>query len=294
MHDMENEVRASLGIRLPEDYLAFMQLYGEKLTYDPVMQESWIPGLGDIYFVTGTTLAFRARIPDFPKEDIIIGYAGTKLIEEINEEIDIYLMLDSRNGSLHLVDSLGVSKALGKNFKEWMNESLRKVLLGERYSNRLVVIGFDDELKAGQLLSDLLKLQKDAMIDLEDAVVAVRKSDGKVKLNHVKSLTVKGALGGSLTGLIVGTLLYIPLIGAAVGAAAVAAAAALTDVGIDDRFIGELAATLKPCTSALFVLVRRVNPDELVKELKGRGGKVLVTTIGTEKEHELQSLLDLR
>ena len=223
--------------------------------------------------MTGTTLAFRSRIRDFPKEYLIIGYAGTKLIEKINEEIDVYLMMDSLNGNLYLVDSLGVIQPLARRFREWMDENLKKVLLGERYSNRLVVIGFDDESKAGNLLSDLLRLQKDTTIDLDDAVVAVREADGKVKLSHMKSMTTKGALGGSLTGLIVGSLFFIPLIGAALGAAAGAAAAFFTDVGIDDTFIDELSSTIKPGASALFVLVRRANPDELVKELRGRGGE---------------------
>ena len=95
-----------------------------------------------------------------------------------------------------------------------------------------------------------------------------------------------------MTGLIVGSLFFIPLIGAALGAAAGAAAGFFTDVGIEDSFVDELASTMKPGTSALFVLVRRANPDELVKEMRGRGGKVLVTTIGAEEETALQSLLD--
>lgn len=293
MSDLEGQVKATLGVGLPEDYVAFMKRYGERLTCDPVMRESWIPGLGDIYFVTGTTLAFRSKIRDFPKHYLIIGYAGTKLIEQINEEIDVYLMMDSPNGSLYLIDSLGVIQSLGKRFREWLDENLKKVLLGERYSNRLVVIGFDDESKAANLLSDLLKLQKNSMIDLDDAVVAVRKPDGRVRLEHMKSIAAKAALGGSMTGLVVGSLFFIPLIGAALGAAAGATAAFFTDVEIDPGFIEQLASTMQPGTSALFVLVRKAaNPDELVKELRGRGGKVIVTTIGSKQEIELQSLLD--
>jgi uncharacterized membrane protein len=53
--------------------------------------------------------------------------------------------------------------------------------------NTLVVIGYDDLYKAEEVRLKLLRLQKDYLIDLEDAVVAVKGQDGKVKLHQSSS-----------------------------------------------------------------------------------------------------------
>jgi uncharacterized membrane protein len=52
------------------------------------------------------------------------------------------------------------------------------------------------------------------------------------------------------------------------GAAAGAASGALTDLGIDDHFMKELAASKTPGSSTLFVLVRKSTPDKVLEELK--------------------------
>jgi uncharacterized membrane protein len=83
-----------------------------------------------------------------------------------------------------------------------------------------------------------------------------------------------------------------PLLGMAVGATAGAVSGALTDVGIDDKFMKELAATMKPGSSTLFVLVRKVTPDKVLEELKGSGGKVLRTSLSHEDEAKLQAALN--
>ena len=48
----------------------------------------------------------------------------------------------------------------------------------------LVVIEYDDEFKAHDVRLTLLKLQQQYLIDLEDAVVAVKDAKGKVKLHQ--------------------------------------------------------------------------------------------------------------
>jgi uncharacterized membrane protein len=82
-----------------------------------------------------------------------------------------------------------------------------------------------------------------------------------------------------------------PLLGLAMGAAAGAASGALTDVGIDDKFMKELAATMSAGSSALFVLVRKATPDKVLDELKGTGGTVLRTSLSHEDEAKLQAAL---
>mgnify|MGYP001047647264 CR=1 FL=1 len=66
-----------------------------------------------------------------------------------------------------------------------------------------------------------------------------------------------------------GLLFLHPLLGLAAGAGAGAVAGALSDVGIEDDFMKELSETLRPGSSALFVLVRKSTPDKVLNELRG-------------------------
>lgn len=158
--------------------------------------------------------------------------------------------------------------------------------------SELIVIGYDDVHKAEEVRLTLIKLQKEYLIDMEDAVVAVKKPDGKIKLHQMFEPTAYGAVSGSFWGLLIGTIFLSPFFGVAVGAASGAVAGALTDVGINDKFMKELAETLKPNSSALFVLVRKVTTDKVMEELKGSGGKVLKTSLNHENEDALQNALN--
>ena len=53
----------------------------------------------------------------------------------------------------------------------------------------------------------------------------------------------------------------------------------------------ELAATMTPGSSTLFVLVRNATPDKVLEELKGTGGKILKTSLSHEDETKLQAAL---
>jgi uncharacterized membrane protein len=161
---------------------------------------------------------------------------------------------------------------------------------GDRMST-LVVVGYDDPYKAEEIRLKLKQLQKDYLIDMEDAVVAVKDESGKVKLHQAVNLTAAGAVTGGFWGSLIGLIFLNPLLGLAAGAAAGALSGALTDVGIDDNFMKDLAGTMKPGSSVLFVLVRKVTPDRVVEELKGTGGKILKTSLTHEDEAKLQAAL---
>ena len=156
----------------------------------------------------------------------------------------------------------------------------------------LVVIGYDDQHKAEEVRLALAKLQKEYLIDLEDAVVAVKKTDGTVKLNQAINLTAAGAVSGGFWGTLIGLIFLNPLLGAAVGASAGAASGALSDIGINDNFMKDLAAELQPEHSALFVLVRKSTPDKVVPEIQKFGGKILKSSLTHEDEAKLQAALD--
>ena len=156
----------------------------------------------------------------------------------------------------------------------------------------LIVIVYPDELKAEQVRLDFLKMQKEYLVSLEDAVIAVKKPDGKVKLNQMYNLTLGGAMSGGLWGTLIGLIFLNPLLGLVVGAGAGAVAGALSDVGINDDFMKKLAATITPGSSALFVLVDSAITDKVRAELQGTGGKILQTSLSTPDEEKLQKALD--
>ena len=91
--------------------------------------------------------------------------------------------------------------------------------------------------------------------------------------------------------MLIGLMFLNPLLGLAVGASAGAVSGALVDLGINDQFMKDLAATLTPNSSALFVLVRKSTPDKVLEEVKGTGGTVLKTSLSHEDETRLQAAL---
>jgi uncharacterized membrane protein len=155
----------------------------------------------------------------------------------------------------------------------------------------LVVVGYNELHKAEEVRLTLVKLQKDYLIDLEDAVAAVKDAKGKVKLHQAVNLTATGAISGGFWGSLIGLIFLNPLLGLAAGAAAGAASGALSDVGINDQFMKDLAATMTPNSSALFVLIRNSTPDKVLEEVKGTGGTILKTSLSHEDEVKLQAAL---
>lgn len=158
--------------------------------------------------------------------------------------------------------------------------------------NTLVVVEYDSFFKAEEVRLQLLKMQKEYLVDLEDAVIATKDKNGKVKLHQIHSTVKAGAITGGFWGALVGLIFLNPLLGMAVGAAGGAAGGALSDVGIKDQFMKDLAADLKPDSSALFVLVRKASPERVLEELQGTGGKILKTSLSHEDEAKLQAALD--
>lgn len=155
----------------------------------------------------------------------------------------------------------------------------------------LIAVGYDDPFKAEEIRLKLQKMQQAYLIDLEDAVVAVKNAKGKVKLDQPINLTALGAAHGGFWGALIGLIFLAPFAGFAIGALAGGISGALRDVGINDQFMKDLADTMKPNTSALFVLVRKATPDRVLQELKGTGGRVLQSSLSHEEVDRLQGVL---
>ena len=154
-----------------------------------------------------------------------------------------------------------------------------------------VVIDYESEVKAEEVRLALLKMQKQYLIDLADAVVVVRNDKGRVRLRQMYNLTAAGAVSGGFWGALIGLIFLNPLFGFAIGAAAGAVSGALRDVGIDDKFMKSLGQTLKPGTAALCVLIRQMTPDQVVEEIQKFGGTVIKSNLCHENETKLREAL---
>ncbi len=158
----------------------------------------------------------------------------------------------------------------------------------------LVVIEFKDKESAFELRAELAKMQKEYFIQMEDVVVVTKDEKGKVKLHQAVNLTATGAVQGSFWGMLVGILLLNPLLGAAVGAGAGALSGKLSDIGINDQFMKDLAADLTEETSALFILLRKITPDKVLAWLEEKQikGKVLKTSLTVDEEGALRKIIE--
>lgn len=154
----------------------------------------------------------------------------------------------------------------------------------------LLVIAFDDEAAGFELRTELVKMQKEYLIELEDAVVVTRPSADDIQLHQAMNLTAAGALGGGFWGTLVGLLFLNPLVGAAVGAASGALAGRFTDIGINDDFMRDLGHSIPPGGSAVFILVRKMTPDKVLARLESfhLKGRVLQTSLPDAEEEKLR------
>jgi uncharacterized membrane protein len=163
----------------------------------------------------------------------------------------------------------------------------------------LVVLDFDGVGTADDVLTKLRNMQKEYLIDLEDACVVVHTEAGKLQVKQAMNLAAFGAASGArsgmLMGALVGLLLLNPLAGMAVGGLAGAGFGALSgslaDYGINDDFIKSLGKTIPKCSSALFLLVRSSTPDKVLPEIEPFNPRVLKTSLSAEQENALKTAL---
>jgi uncharacterized membrane protein len=155
----------------------------------------------------------------------------------------------------------------------------------------LVAIVYPSEAKAEEVRQKILQLQREYLITIHDAVIAVKTGDS-VKLNQLVNTTMTGAASGSFWGLLFGLVFLNPLIGVALGAGAGALGGALTDFGIRDDFMKDVASKVQSGNAVLFLLIRSMTTDKVLNEIKDAGGTILRTSLDETKERHLRDTLE--
>jgi uncharacterized membrane protein len=156
----------------------------------------------------------------------------------------------------------------------------------------LVIIAFDDEGAAEKLMAEISALERQYVVQLQDAAVITRSVDGQYKVKQAVDVVGAGALGGAFWGLLVGFLFLMPFVGAAIGAASGALSGKFADIGIDQRFIEILNDKLPPGKSAAVLIVQKATPDKVLEAIKGYGGTILQSSLTAEAQAKLQEALN--
>lgn len=171
----------------------------------------------------------------------------------------------------------------------------------------LVAVAYDSEDRAAEVLKTLRRLERAQLLDLEDAVYTVKDRSGAITLHQTQSQVAEGARKRAVAGTVVGAMVALPMLvvgpiaalaGAVVVGGAGVAAAVLggerKDIGVNDDFATKLAAHTPPGSSALFVLVRKAEPEQVIAEIGPYGGVVLQSTLTKAAERRLRKALKER
>jgi|SRR5215472_2614546 uncharacterized membrane protein len=163
----------------------------------------------------------------------------------------------------------------------------------------LIVFDFDGIHTADEVLNRVRSLQKEHLVDLEDACVVERDGAGKIHIKQAVNLTAVGATSGGAWGVLwgglVGLLFLNPLAGMAVGglvgAGTGALSGSLANYGISNDFVKKLGETIPVNSSALFVLVKSVTEDKVLAEIEPYKPRLLKTSLSNEDEARLKAAL---
>ena len=156
----------------------------------------------------------------------------------------------------------------------------------------LIVVTFDNIEEAFEVRDALREAQHADVIDLDDSAVVVKDQDGTIDVKNEVDRGIKvGVVGGSLLGLLIGLLLGGPIASVVLGAVAGALGGNLANLGIDQKFIDNVAAALTPGSSALFFVYRDEDPGVAVSVLEPFEGVVHYTSLPEETEARLREVL---
>jgi len=157
----------------------------------------------------------------------------------------------------------------------------------------LTVLEFPSAEGADQLLGKLQDLQKQQLIQIQDAAIVTWPAGRKKpQTRQLHNLAGAGALGGAFWGMLFGLLFFIPFLGLAIGAGMGALMGSMSDVGIDDKFIRQVREKVKPGTSALFLLTSGAVVDRVVEAVKGTPMELVSTNLSAEQEQKLRAAFE--
>jgi uncharacterized membrane protein len=154
--------------------------------------------------------------------------------------------------------------------------------------SELMVLGFENEMEADRFGVKLAELQKDLIVQLQDAAEVVRDLDGKPHVKHGGSLVGAGALGGAFWGMLFGLLFFVPFLGLAIGAAMGGLFGKLGKTGIDKQVLEQMGDAVPPGKAGWFLLIGQMTEDKFLAAVKGTNATLVRSNLTEEQEKDLK------
>ena len=154
--------------------------------------------------------------------------------------------------------------------------------------SEMMVLGFDNEAQADEFGLTLGQLQKDMIVQLQDAAEVVRDHDGKPHVKHGHGLVGAGAMGGAFWGMLFGLLFFMPFLGMAIGAGMGALFGKAGKTGIDRQVLEQMGDAVPPGKAGWFLVISQMTEDKFLEAVKGTNAKVVRTNLSHEEEAQLK------
>ena len=154
--------------------------------------------------------------------------------------------------------------------------------------SELMVLGFENEAAADAFGLKLAEMQKDMIVQLQDAAEVVRDPDGKPHVKHDAHLVGAGAMGGAFWGMLFGLLFFVPFLGLAIGAGMGALFGKLGKTGIDQQVLQQMGDAVPPGKAGWFLLISQLTEDKFLAAVKGTGASLVRSNLTDEQEQQLK------
>jgi uncharacterized membrane protein len=154
--------------------------------------------------------------------------------------------------------------------------------------SELMVLGFENEAEADSFGLKLAQMQKDMIVQLQDAAEVVRDPDGKPHVKHGHDMVGAGAMGGAFFGMLFGLLFFVPFLGLAIGAGMGALFAKLGKTGVDQQVLEQMGDAVPPGKAGWFLLIGQITEDKFLAEVQGTNATVVRTNLSEEQEKQLK------
>ncbi|MFA5506082.1 MAG: DUF1269 domain-containing protein [Vulcanimicrobiota bacterium] len=157
----------------------------------------------------------------------------------------------------------------------------------------LIVLSFPTTFGASKFLEAMVPLHEEHLIRIEDAAIAVKNADGRVRGGVRQEMAVHGLLSGSIWGTLTGALFLEPFLGMVLGGLIGMFTGGLLSQahnGINSRVVAGLAdRALEPNSSALFLLVSKLTLDKVVERTVDHDATIVRTSFSHQEERQFRN-----